>query len=229
MTSLVRRSAWMARDWLYAAAWLTRSLRPGDVQEYRTGASRPVVVVPGVYETWHFLRPLMDALHERGHPIHAVESLGHNVRPVPVSAQLVMDAIQREHLRDVLLLTHSKGGLIGRYAMERLDGQRRIGHLIAIATPFAGSAYARFAPGRRLRAFRPADPVLAALNRDASANRRITSIYGEFDTVIPEGSELVGATNRRLPIAGHFRILGDPRTRDAVLEVARQVAETTTD
>lgn len=222
--SLIRRTAWMARDWLYAGAWQLRSLAPSSVEDYRSGTRQPVLVLPGVYETWHFMRPLMDALHEHGHPIHVVGSLQHNVRPIPASADLVMAAIEEAQLRDVLLLAHSKGGLIGKYAMERLDAQQRIAHLIAIATPFAGSAYARFAVGRRLRAFRAADPVLASLIRDASANDRVTSLYGAFDTVIPEGSELPGATNVRLPINGHFRILSDPRMRDAVLAAARRVA-----
>jgi hypothetical protein len=32
---------------------------PTTVDDYRTGDKKVVVVLPGVYETWHFLRPLM--------------------------------------------------------------------------------------------------------------------------------------------------------------------------
>jgi alpha-beta hydrolase superfamily lysophospholipase len=218
--SLVRRAGWVVRDWWYAAAWQVRSLRPSTAAGYRTGDRQPVVVVPGIYETWEFMRPLMDALHARGHPIYVVTALKYNLRTVPDSAELVIAAIDRERLHDVLLLAHSKGGLIGKYAMERLDPEQRIDRMIAIATPFAGSAYACLAPGRQLRAFRAKDPVLSALARDVGANPRITSLYGVFDTMIPEGSELAGATNRRLRVGGHFSILSDPRTLAAVLEAA---------
>lgn len=215
---LARRASWATRDWLYAAAWQLRSLGPTTAASYRTGTRQPVVVLPGVYETWQFMRPLMDALHERGHPIYVVTQLGHNLYTVPDSARLTMDVIESEELGRVLLLAHSKGGLIGKYAMAHLDPDHRIDRMVAIAAPFAGSSYARFAPVRHLRAFRATDPVVAALIREVDANRRVTSVYGVFDTMIPGGSELPGARNIRLPIAGHFHILGDPRTRQVVLD-----------
>lgn len=218
--SVVRRGWWALADWWYAIRWQVRSLGPTTADDYRSGDGQPVVVIPGVYETWHFLRPLMDALHDRGHPVHVLPVLRHNLRPVPESAQEVLDHLEEHDLRNVLLVAHSKGGLIGKYLMTRLDEHRRVDRMVAVSTPFAGSGYARLAPVRHLRVFRAADPVLAALARELDANARITSVYGVFDTLIPEGSALAGATNVRLPVGGHFRILGDPRTRAAVLAAA---------
>lgn len=217
---LVRRATWAALDWWYAITWQVRSLGPTTADDYRTGDGQPVVVIPGVYETWHFMRPLMDALHDRGHPVHVLPVLRHNLRPVPVSARDVFAYLEEHDLRNVLVLAHSKGGLIGKYAMTQLDDHGRIDRMVAVSTPFAGSGYARLAPVRHLRVFRAADPVLAGLARELDANARITSVYGVFDTLIPEGSELSGATNVRLPVGGHFRILGDARTRAAVLSAA---------
>jgi pimeloyl-ACP methyl ester carboxylesterase len=221
---LARRVFWSVTDWLYAAGWQARSLGPTTAGDYSTGIRQPIVVVPGVYETWHFMRPLMDALHDRGHPIHVVAELGHNLGDVPDGARLLMEVIEHERLDRVLLLTHSKGGLIGKYAMAHLDPAGRIDRMIAIAAPFGGSAYARFAPVHHLRVFRATDPVLAALAREAESNGRITSIYGVFDQMIPGGSELAGATNVRLPVGGHFSILGDVRTRAAVVAAVDRVA-----
>ncbi|WP_250900406.1 esterase/lipase family protein [Curtobacterium flaccumfaciens] len=217
---LVRRARWAALDWWYAITWQVRSLGPTTADDYRSGDGQPVVVIPGVYETWHFMRPLMDALHDRGHPVHVLPVLRHNLRPVPESARDVFAYLEEHDLRNVLVLAHSKGGLIGKYAMTQLDDHGRIDRMVAVSTPFAGSGYARLAPVRHLRVFRAADPVLAGLARELDANARITSVYGVFDTLIPEGSGLSGATNVRLPVGGHFRILGDARTRDAVLAAA---------
>lgn len=214
---LLTRAAWAVRDWLYAARWQVRGLGPTTADDYLDGDRPPVVVIPGVYETWHFMRPLMDALHDRGHPVHVLPVLRHNVRPVPASAEEVVAYLEEHDLSEVLLVAHSKGGLIGKYAMASLDPEHRIDRMVAVSTPFGGSSLARLAPVAHLRVFRAADPVLAAMGRELAVNVRITSVYGVFDTLIPEGSELAGATNVRLPVGGHFRILGDPRTREAVL------------
>ncbi|WP_242863049.1 esterase/lipase family protein [Curtobacterium luteum] len=214
---LSTRAAWAVRDWVYAVRWQVRSLGPTTADDYLDGDRPPVVVIPGVYETWHFMRPLMDALHDRGHPVHVLPVLRHNVRPVPASAEEVVAYLEEHDLREVLLVAHSKGGLIGKYAMASLDPDRRIDRMVAVSTPFGGSSLARLAPVAHLRVFRAADPVLAAMGRELAVNARITSVYGVFDTLIPEGSELAGATNVRLPVGGHFRILGDSRTREAVL------------
>lgn len=217
---LVRRTWWALVDWVHAAVWQVRSLGPTTADDYRTGHGQPVVVIPGVYETWHFMRPLMDALHDRGHPVHVVAVLRHNLRPVPASAADVMAYLEDHDLRSVLVVAHSKGGLIGKYAMTQLDHDGRIDRMVAVSTPFGGSAYANLAPVPHLRAFRATDPVLSALAREREANARITSVYGVFDTLIPGGSALAGASNVRVPVGGHFRILADARARDAVLDAA---------
>lgn len=217
---LVRRARWALLDWVYAAVWQVRSLGPTTADDYRTGGRQPVVVIPGVYETWHFMRPLMDVLHDRGYPVHVLTVLRHNVKPVPLSAEEVMAYLDEHDLHGALVLAHSKGGLIGKYAMTRLDPHGRIDRMVAVSTPFAGSKYAVLAPVRHLRVFRAADPVLAGLARELDANARITSVYAVFDTLIPGGSELTGAENVRLDLGGHFRILGDRRTAAAVLRAA---------
>jgi hypothetical protein len=217
---LLTRARWALLDWLYAGVWQVRSLGPTTADDYRTGDRQVVVVIPGVYETWHFMRPLMDVLHDRGHPVHVLTGLRHNVRPVPVSAEAVMAYLDEHDLQHVLVLAHSKGGLIGKYAMTRLDPHGRIDRMVSVSTPFAGSKYAVLAPVRHLRVFRAADPVLAGLARELDANSRITSVYGVYDTLIPGGCELAGAKNVRLDLGGHFRILADRRTAVAVLQAA---------
>jgi hypothetical protein len=49
-------------------------------------------------------------------------------------------------------------------------------------------------------------------------NAWIVSVFGRFDPHIPDGSMLDGATNIRVPVPGHFRILGAEETHRAVLE-----------
>ncbi len=145
-------------DWWYAARWQLRSAGPTTAEDYRTGAGQPVVVVPGVYETWHFMRPQMDALHDAGHPVHVLPVLRHNLRPVPESAREVLAYLDERDLRDVLIVAHSKGGLIGKYAMTLPEGER-IDRMVAVSTAVRRVGLRRLAPVPHLRAFRAADPV----------------------------------------------------------------------
>jgi pimeloyl-ACP methyl ester carboxylesterase len=185
-------------------------------ESYARGTGRPVVLVPGVYERWHFLRPIADRLAAEGHPVHVLPELGINRRPIPRTAERVLAALDRLDLRGVALVAHSKGGLIGKAAMLE-DAAGRIDRLVAVATPFSGSRMADLTVVPALRVFRPRHPVIRRLVAEREVNARITSIFPAFDPHIPEGSAIDGGTNVRLDVVGHFRVLEEPATIEAVL------------
>lgn len=175
------------------------------------------MVLPGIWETWAFLRPIIDPLHRRGHPMHVLTSLGWNGRPVARTAEDVAAYLAEHDLRDVVIVAHSKGGLIGKYVMTELDPDGRVDRMVAVATPFGGSRYAPYLLLKSLRSFSPRDATTLLLSSRAGANARITSVFGLFDPHIPEGSMLEGAVNVRIETGGHFRILSDPETLAAVV------------
>ncbi|MCU1513700.1 MAG: alpha/beta hydrolase [Microbacteriaceae bacterium] len=192
-------------------------LRGGDLHDrYSTGDGAPVLLLPGVYETWQFLRPVADHLHALGHPIHILAQLGYNRLTVVDSAALAQHYIDQNDLHSVVLMAHSKGGLIGKHMMVTDDTGGRVARLIAVNSPFGGSSLARYAPVRTLRAFLPTDATVMTLAANLAANARITSIYSRVDPIIPNGSRLEGAVNIELPMVGHFRPLGSPLLFDAV-------------
>ncbi len=207
-----------AADYAFALRLMAASLlRQRDNSQYLGGHLAPIVLLPGVYEPWTFLRPLADRLHRLGHPVHVVRALGSNTRSIPVAAARAQRYLELHDLHRVVLVAHSKGGLIGKHMMLVDDASSsRIASLVAIATPFGGSRYAHWMLDPSLRAFRPTDRTLAMLVAGAAVNARITSIYGEVDTHIPEGCELPGATNLEFPVRGHFRLLADPEVLAAV-------------
>ncbi|MCU1635219.1 MAG: alpha/beta hydrolase [Cryobacterium sp.] len=216
MTPLARGWYWLL-DYLYVGFWQVHgSLFRADANKYLVGERAPVVLLPGIYETWQFMRPVADLLHERGHPVHVVTELGWNRRTVVDSAQIVAGLMTSRKLSNVIIIAHSKGGLIGKYLMMSPENANRINRMVAIASPFSGSSLARYTVLPSLRAFLPTDPMIQMLVQEQFVNARITSIFGIFDPHIPGGSSLPGATNIQLPVAGHFRIMGDPRLLDAV-------------
>lgn len=210
-------------DYPNAVRIRVRSVREWAVPAaYATGDKRPVVVIPGVYETWHFMRPIADELSRLGHPVFVIPSIRRNTRPIPETAATIAVEVARLDLHDVAVVAHSKGGLVGKHLMAFDDADHRIGRLVAVATPFAGSAMARWMPGRTLRAFLPGDPVIQSLSAERALNARITSIYPTFDSHIPEGSRLEGAHNVEVDTIGHFRILGAAGTLIAVIEAVER-------
>ena len=199
-------------DYAYALYWQARAvLGRTDPASFRSGEAKPIVVIPGVYETWRFMLPLIRAMHDRGHPVFVVDALNWNNRPVVEAADLVSAFLAEHDLEGVVLVSHSKGGLIGKYVMSVGREASRVQSMLAVAAPFGGSFYARFMVLPSLRIFSPKNATILALAHDESVNSRIVSVYGEFDPHVPAGSELVGAKNVRLDTGGHFRVLAHPR------------------
>lgn len=223
-----RRALWWTADYVYAGWRQVRAVwRRPTADTLRDGRGAPVVIVPGVYEPWLFMLPLIRDLREAGHPVHVVEALQYNTLPVAESALLVEQLLLERDLRDVVIIAHSKGGLIGKQAMTAGPAAERIRNMVAIATPFAGSSYARFLRGAVLRSFSPTDKTIMSLAQSLVTNARIVSVFPVFDPHIPGGSELVGARNVAVPTGGHFRVLAHRQTRAEVLRaVSPSTAQT---
>lgn len=219
---LARRGfAWWL-DYVYVGFWQAHALLfPASNRRFLEDtdpAAAPVLLIPGIYETWQFLHPVAKRLHALGHPVHVVHGLGYNSGTIEAMAAVVAAHLRENDLRDVVIVAHSKGGLIGKTVMSATDEGHRVRSMVAINTPFSGSVYARFAPLRSIQEFSPRHAGLIRLAENLEINRSIVSIYGLFDPHIPGGSYLEGATNVQLDTMGHFRPIADHRLLAAVEE-----------
>lgn len=216
-TLAARGLAWAA-DYAYVVRQQAVALLGHrDPARYASGTRTPVLLVPGIYETWAFLEPLARALHDAGHPVHTVPALGFNQHGLAASAALVEDRIDALGLDRVILVAHSKGGLIGKHVMALPRGADRVVGLVALNTPFGGSVYATWFPARPVRALAPRHPDLVALGREVVPHPRIVSVFARFDPHVPGGSVLPGAVNVPLPQMGHFRVVGMPAVQRTVV------------
>lgn len=216
-----------AVDYAYVAARQVQgALRARRPVPTGPGGASPVVLLPGVYETWQLLGPIATTLARAGHPVHAVPGLGYNRRPFAEAADRTAAFLERSDLHDVVLVAHSKGGLVGKHVMLSAAGPRVAG-MVAVATPFHGSRYAQYLLGRTLRAFSPRDAALVALAAERGVDARITAVYPRFDPHIPETGRLEGGRNVELPLAGHFLPLGDPALVEVVVREVDRFARST--
>ncbi|WP_337924958.1 esterase/lipase family protein [Arthrobacter jiangjiafuii] len=222
---LTQARAWAA-DYAYVGYWQVHGflfrkdppayLAPSGGASTGDGSSgdagrAPVILIPGVYENWQFLRPLAEALSARGHPVHTVAPLGYNRGRIEKMAALVEQYLMQQDLTGAVVVAHSKGGLIGKQLMLLPEGSSRVEKMVAVNTPFSGSVYANFFVLPSIRAFAPRNRFLRRLQRSSDVNARITSVYSRFDPHIPGGSYLPGARNIQLETMGHFRPIGDRR------------------
>ena len=224
----VRRARYWARDYVYVTRRQLRGPLEREVPTaFASGDRAPVVLLAGVLEPWTLLLPAAERLNRDGHPVHVVPELAYNLATLDAAAELAMKAVRAKDLTGVILVAHSKGGLVGK-RMLALDVDGRLRGLIAIATPFGGSSMARLVPSRTIRALGPEDPAIQALATRSDLNPLITSVYPSFDPHIPEGSQLDCAVNVEVAAIGHFRVLKDAEALDAVAAAAERLSEAAT-
>jgi triacylglycerol lipase len=211
-------------DYAYVTYWMVRAFvgrgRSDQFLHPATGPKAPILVVPGVYESWRFMQPVAEHLFRAGHPVHVLDKLGYNTGAIPAMAEIVREYLEQLDLTDVIVVAHSKGGLIAKSALAEPETFRRVRRVIALNTPFAGSRYANLFLIRSVRMFTPTGSVIRALQANLVVNSIISSLYSVFDPHIPETSHLQGAENVVLPVIGHFRPIGAPdtlRTVDAII------------
>lgn len=221
----MHRIAGIIADYAYVARSRLRywryGSRPPAPSDAAPDAPPPVLLIPGVFETWHYLKPIRDRLVELGHPVHSVPELGFNRHPIPEMAALLAAYAAHRGLTGVRIVAHSKGGLIGKLLLVGDDpttgGAGRFDRMISINTPYGGSPLARYGLGP-WREFTPTRPVIRELAAAPQVNARITALHSDFDQYVPpESAHLDGAENERLPHVGHFRVLGLPDVIDRVV------------
>ena len=202
---------------------------------------RPVLLVHGFLATPRAVRWLAGRLGRFGYCPHDVDLGGlfgrFNARPIEELAGVVAERVEqlaREHRCERIdLVGHSEGGLIGRYYVQKLDGARRVRHLVTLGTPHRGTPWAHSGHLVRkllpsLRQMAPGSPLLRALADDAFPARvRLTSIYSYRDSMCPPFAcrlETRGAAhleNVEVLTGGHVGLLfgaAIPSIIDRVLE-----------
>jgi pimeloyl-ACP methyl ester carboxylesterase len=193
----------------------------------------PVLLIHGYLGTeacWTGLLP-----HLRLAGFHSVFAFRYNSLTMGVSelaADLVRAAssvMEQTRFGRIHLVGHSLGGLVARYAVQRLGLDAVALGVVTIATPHQGSMLARVAPGRVGAQMRPGSSLLAELPPlSASPSVSWAVIDSDNDMVLP----YVRAGNSETPGSvllhghGHQTILRSHELADAIVKHLR-ASETT--
>lgn len=223
---------------------------PKHYLEYTVKGKVSVILVPGILGKWGFMKNLGDKISLAGHPVYIVPELGYNVYSIPSSAKMlrsvvshifsnkghttpdvsrgaksVKNIIEKHKLEGVVLVAHSKGGLIGKYLLAHQNSDNKVLGMVSIATPFSGSAMAKLLPLDPIRELLKDSKVLIDLEKHNEVNHKIISIYPEYDNHVwsENGSRLDGAHNIEVPVRGHHRVIFDKKVQDIVLKSIEKI------
>lgn len=176
-------------------------------------------------------RALIRNGHDHGHHRH-LESLNYSplTRDIRAAAGLlgrhVEEICARTGHHRVDIVGHSLGGLIARYYVQRLGGDRRVRTLVTLGTPHGGTAVA---PGAGVhpivRQMRAGSSVIEELRTPAPGCRtRFVSFWSELDQVmVPVETACVDhpdldAVNVRVTGIGHLALPVHPTVAAAIRE-----------
>lgn len=179
---------------------------------------KPIILIPGIFEKWNFLKAIADPLSLMGHPIYILENIGYNNIKIDYASKLVLEFIEEKKLKQVIVIAHSKGGLIGKNILLS-NNNSQVDKVIAIATPFNGSRIGKLIFHKAVREILPDSKIIKSLSATKDINHKIVSIFGVFDNHIwPRSScYLDGAKNIEVEVGGHHKILFDRRVREVIV------------
>ena len=137
-----RISTYLGFDCEHANAFLTLR-NPFDLANWTLPILEFTIIAGAVLALIHAIR----RLRRDGYCVWSINLGGlfdaFNTHGIDESAERVRDKVERLYgrynLGPLSIIGHSKGGLIGRYYVKRLGGDRRVKNLITLGTPHNGT------------------------------------------------------------------------------------------
>ncbi|MFD7629843.1 esterase/lipase family protein [Streptomyces sp. NPDC059851] len=205
-----------------------RQERPA-APDSRPGPRRPVLLLHGFSDNRSVFVLLRRALAAHGG--RQVEA--YNYSPLTLDlraaarglARRIEELCERTGSEQIDLVGHSLGGLVGRYYVQRLGGDARVGALVTLGTPHSGTRIAPFMDAHPLvRQIRPDSEVMAELRAPAPGCRtRCVAFWTELDELMdpPETARVehpdLRTENIQVTGIGHLALAAHPAVAAAVL------------
>ncbi len=191
-----------------------------------TRCQRPVLLLYGFMATRRVFEVFEHRLRRDGYCVWSINLGGlldaFNTRGIDESAEIVREKVERLYARYDLgplsIIGHSKGGLIGRYYVKRLGGDRRVKNLITLGTPHNGTPTAYLGCvtmgsfAKSVWQMTPMSPFVRRLKMGAFPRSvRFVSIYSKADRTSPFPCCILENTqpnlfNVELPDVGHHEL-----------------------
>ena len=196
-----------------------RKRPPAHYLQHVSAGKMPVIILSGLSLRWHFLRVIADRISQAGHPVHIIPALGRNMLPVADLARLVRTYILEQDLRRVVIVAHSKGGVVGKYLLAHDNADNRVEAVIAIASPFAGTRKAKLLPFTSAHELHNDSRLIQELQSlGSTVDDRIVQITPAADNIVDAGPvQSENAKTIFVKSRGHHRVVFDKQVADEVM------------
>jgi pimeloyl-ACP methyl ester carboxylesterase len=140
-----------------------------------------VVIIPGFFGSWNFLRQVGDHFNHLGFRIWTIPQLGLNLSSLENSVQIVKNFLVTHHITQPIFISHSKGGLIAKSLLY--DDSIQTKYCISFSTPYQGTYLGYFYFGHA-NEFIPNSTALNKLASHSTRNSRIWALYSRLDNFV---------------------------------------------
>lgn len=178
-----------------------------------TQCERPVLLIYGFAQTRRVLSVLENRLRRDGYCVWSINQGGlfdtFNTAGIEDLAELVAEKVarlvKRHDLPQIDIVAHSMGGLIARYYVKRLGGDRYVRSLVTLGTPHHGSPMA--IPGiltlgafsRAIWQLAPMSPFIRRLKQGPfPPSTKLVSVYSKADRICPYPTCMLEVTDANI-------------------------------
>jgi pimeloyl-ACP methyl ester carboxylesterase len=206
-----------------------RGLIVGDVE----AAGTPIILIHGVIDNRSIFTLLRRSLRGRGFGRTYALNYSPFTDDIAVVAKrlgsLIDDVCEQTGYERVHIIGHSMGGLVARYYVQKLGGDRHVHTVCTLGTPHCGTWPAQYVPWPVIRQMRPTGDIIEALREPAPGCRtRFIAIWSDLDQlVIPKRNARIEhddlrARNVFIRGVGHMSL---PVDRRVVHEISTALAQ----
>lgn len=213
----VNPDVWRELAYVTASSYSLVLPRREQVVDRGTDGFLPIVLVHGLGGNRGLWWPLRFFLRMNGR--HRVYAFGYEDGTIERHAEdlkgFIHSVLETTGEGQVDIVAHSLGGIISRYAIQRLGLVGSVRTLVTMATPHQGTYAAHYANTTLTRSLCPESDVIQGLNADdpAALPTRFFSIYSNRDVYVIPAEKMIhkAAENVFLPDVSHSQYLVSPQ------------------
>lgn len=182
-----------------------------------------ILLLPGWHETFHAFLHLSDILNKEGFEIHTIENFDSRNKVADL-AKLAAKEINSIPSDSIILLSHSKGGIVAKYLLDNFPEIReKVICLISIAVPYGGTITGNL-KFHNVHELLPNSSIIKNLQSEVEPSI-IYNFYPMWDNhVIPNKSMVFpGTYNKEIKVKGHTRILESDELAQEIISVLDQL------
>lgn len=162
----------------------------------------------GYGEPWTYMEAIGKFFFEKNFSVYIIPEFTRNLKTISEQTKIVEEFITKKKLKNLILIAHSKGGLVAKYLLQYSKQAKNIKKVINIAVPYGGVVWGIF-KHMNLYELKPGSEVLNSLYIKKGCEK-IINIYPKIDNVVidKKSLKLLNCLKEvELDVVGHANIL----------------------